>query len=929
MLSDTRVIRSAIQYVRWLRATSGKSHFSRWRLWCNNLSRLAPNPVVAAAIRAELYKSLQEPVALPVAATSEETTQALALAQLFLWDDRTDSSDDAEVRALTPLHDQLVQSAAGADTAAIGRLAEEYRDTLLHLDDHRLTRPVSTRWLWRDAAVRVLLYNLALPLGPSALAVTLVLMVFLPLGTYIAAMRSTQRIQRAFGNHFQAAGKPRPQLAVHIGPNQYATLAIVLLITAATLAGLFSHLEADWGAYQLLLVLLVPVHGTVYLIVLRQLSHRRYSPNEADAWLRELAQDRGADYSPDENDAKLARLSIGLKAQQGRVEAFVLEAALFGALAFSAFVQIVATDFVDLNNILQFLDHLSTVVLQIIRGDAITWGLLAGKTSLFVLVCLQTLLCSLIFLTVVASRLRFSDTVREVDEALELARAFNDKEEFLQVSNEAPLPAPELLPRLRLLSERVRLHLETAERHLKTADGIMAFMRYFRDLGIGAFFLVLVTSALLFSQTLAVVFIAVFALGLTYHRVNAIFEAARTFWRRLEEHYLAYRRVYGVLPWVLFGLSVGFDLAEWPGGDLMAALAAVILTLSLLIQAFLPVFEVATDEAKWKLDLRKGLKVLLHLAHILFLLGYLSKQLHLPGANELLILSLGVLSAYFGFYGYPVASASYWRHLIVGQAASFGTVAILFNLLHFPGWREFALVASGVTTLGLGLLLAWPHFRKKLSRPFVRQSLVFGVLSYFIAFTPLLTYLISSPLGFRAVQQRVALGRLNRAAPEAAAPAEAAALAAAYHERFGALKALGKLYVVGDLDVSHALLTNWRAGQDTALRRQALVHLGALEAVVPSPDATDTTHYPPLNEVVELEALLLAAQGDSVQAAARLRAAARNRPIDTTYQLFAFWPSDALPPLAAQSSALRARLGLPSVWRKDASGWHYGAATAP
>lgn len=929
MLSDTRVIRSAIQYVRWLRATSGKSHFGRWRLWCNNLSRLAPNPVVAAAIRAELYKSLQEPVALPVAAPSEETTQALALAQLFLWDDRTDSSDDAEVRALTPLHDQLVQSAAGADTAAIRRLAEEYRDTLLHLDDYRLTRPASTRWLWRDIAARVLLYNLVLPLPESYQILATTVMVVLPLAVYLRAQHRSRQIQKSFGNHFAAAGKPRPQLAVHIGPNQYATLVIVLLIMAASLAGLFSHLGADWGAYQLLLVLLVPLHGTLYLILLRQLSHRRYSPNEADAWLRELAQDRGADYSPDENDAKLARLTIALKAQQSRVEAFVLEAALFGALAFSAFVQIVATDFVDLENILQFLDHLGTVVLQVIRGDSVTFSLLAGKTSLFVLVCLETLLCSLIFLTVVASRLRFSDTVREVDEALELARAYNDKEEFLQVSNEAPLPAPELLPRLKLLSERVRLHLETAERHVKTTDGIMAFMRYFRDLGIGTFFLVLVTSALLFSQTLALVFIAVFALGLTYHRINAYFEAARTFWRRLEEHYLAHRRLYDILPWGLFALSVGLDLAEWRGGDLMAALAAVILTLSLLIQAFLPVFEVATDEVRWKLDLRKGLKVVLHLAHILLLVGYLFKQLHLPGANELLILSLGVLSVYFGFYGYPVASASYWRHLIVGQAASFGTIAILFYILHFPGWRGISIVASGVTTLGLGLLAAWPHFRRKLSRPFLRQSVVFGVLSYFIAFTPLLIYITYSPLGFRAVQQRVALGRLNRAAPETTAPADAAALAAAYHERFGTLQALGKSYVVSDLNVSYALLVNWRAGQDTSLRRQALVYLGALEAVVPNPDATDTTHYPPLNEIVELEALLLAAQGDSVQAAARLRAAARNRPIDTTYQLFAFWPSDALPPLAAQSSALRARLGLPPVWRKDAAGWHYGAATAP
>ena len=55
--------------------------------------------------------------------------------------------------------------------------------------------------------------------------------------------------------------------------------------------------------------------------------------------------------------------------------------------------------------------------------------LLNTKVNLFCLVSIETLLCSVLFLAVIASRLRFSDVSDKVRTALNLAKAYNEKEE--------------------------------------------------------------------------------------------------------------------------------------------------------------------------------------------------------------------------------------------------------------------------------------------------------------------------------------------------------------------------------------------------------------------------------------------------------------------------------------------------------------------
>ena len=56
---------------------------------------------------------------------------------------------------------------------------------------------------------------------------------------------------------------------------------------------------------------------------------------------------------------------------------------------------------------------------------------LMEKKSLFSLVSVETLLCSLFFLMVIAARLRFSNIIDRVNRALNIAKAYNQKEELL------------------------------------------------------------------------------------------------------------------------------------------------------------------------------------------------------------------------------------------------------------------------------------------------------------------------------------------------------------------------------------------------------------------------------------------------------------------------------------------------------------------
>ena len=111
----------------------------------------------------------------------------------------------------------------------------------------------------------------------------------------------------------------------------------------------------------------------------------------------------------DQNDETIVQIETELNANTGRLEAYVLESALFGALSFSGFLQIISTDAVSFRDLSDFSANVFSASHGFIYADWSEFyryaGLLNNKINLLCLVSIETLICSVFFLAVIASRL--------------------------------------------------------------------------------------------------------------------------------------------------------------------------------------------------------------------------------------------------------------------------------------------------------------------------------------------------------------------------------------------------------------------------------------------------------------------------------------------------------------------------------------------
>jgi len=242
------------------------------------------------------------------------------------------------------------------------------------------------------------------------------------------------------------------KLKYHFSTGQYTMLAVFLA------TGVFiSYLVPD--QLHLLAVFALCIY---YFIYLRFFRVGRIQENDLVKQLEEKKLNTAL-LNVDENDEYIVWLETKLNSSTSRLEAYVLESALFGALTFSGFLQIMATDLVSFKDLENFASYIFTTSQAFINLD---WNQLevgvAGlnsKVSLFCLISLESLICSIFFLAVIASRLKLSDIADRVRTSINLAKAYNAKEEAFQEENQAD---GKLKERLEVLTSKVNEQLHDA-----------------------------------------------------------------------------------------------------------------------------------------------------------------------------------------------------------------------------------------------------------------------------------------------------------------------------------------------------------------------------------------------------------------------------------------------------------------------------------
>jgi hypothetical protein len=226
----------------------------------------------------------------------------------------------------------------------------------------------------------------------------------------------------------------------------------------------------------------------------------------------------------DENDRLIVKLETDKLSLSQRVDAYTLESALFGALSFSGFLTIIASEKPVITGVQSIVNDFSTGITMLINfqfnGLTAVVSDITDNHTLLAAIAVQTLICSMFFLSVIISRLRFNDVLRRVDYAIRIASFYNDKEEDIFNLKLQDIKADMhgmVETRLQNLKTKMSESIYYAEEQsLKGLIPIVRYMAVFRNLGVISFLLILISSALWISKGLALIFTALATLGYVY-----------------------------------------------------------------------------------------------------------------------------------------------------------------------------------------------------------------------------------------------------------------------------------------------------------------------------------------------------------------------------------------------------------------------------
>ncbi|MCE2995412.1 MAG: hypothetical protein LW863_07435 [Flammeovirgaceae bacterium] len=449
-----------------------------------------------------------------------------------------------------------------------------------------------------------------------------------------------------------------------------------------------------------------------YFLYLRYFRIGRLGENDL---VRQL-ENKGLDtrkLTVDENDEVIVALETKLNSATSRLEAYVLESALFGALTFSGFLQIMATDLVSFKDLEDFASYIFSTAQAFIHLDGAQFDAgiigLSNKKSLFCLVSAQSLICSIFFLAVISSRLRFSDIADKVRTALNLAKAYNTKEEVLHDEQEI---SGKTTKRLELLTAKVNEQLRQATLALEEISPVMQYMEYFRNAGILVFLIILISSSLFITSILGWTFLALTVATYLYFNRSKINTRIKSFFLSfriafIKQGYWLFAAT--ILPQVLaFVLRLFFHVRDTNflfavSYFLMGLYVFAWLILAAHVDEQFGEIEVSKSE-QTRLSRWKFFKNILAVLVLIGTIGLTLKHQHLQGANEMLILSLGLIGTSMFFIGYYLTKTK-WIGIICGWVMSVSSVGALFKLLHFEGAEEMRLIGISCAMVMVPLIV--------------------------------------------------------------------------------------------------------------------------------------------------------------------------------------------------------------------------------
>lgn len=487
------------------------------------------------------------------------------------------------------------------------------------------------------------------------------------------------------------------------------TLIGILFATSVVITGLLQSDEPN-----LLLQLTVATSILLYYgYLLYYTPIGRFSDH---ALLAQLHTKEDQQMDSDTNDEAIVLLETELNSSTGRLEAYVLESTLFGALAFSGFLQIIATDLISFADLEKF----SSTVFHAGHGFVTAnWQeyekyslLLNTKVNLFCLVSIETLLCSVLFLAVIASRLRFSDVSDKVRAALNLAKAYNEKEEGIL---EREIIDPVHKARLERFNNTIAQNMAQARKFMYEFTPIVAYMVYFRNAGLLVFLTVLFTSSLFIGGGLGLLFVAIGAATLVYFNFRWLLTTFASL--RLTAGIYFARHSWLLLCIIICFSALGFIARVFfsvEGTDFLFAITFFLLGLYAFVWiAIVPHPDKNFDEqlekqSEEKMRRYKLFKISYGVAIMLFTSGLASKTMGWSGSSQIFFVSVMAL-IFLNYFLFPYLTKPRWVGFIFSVLNGMVLTGILFRVAHFAGASEMIILG----TVALPLFFIIYFFRRK------------------------------------------------------------------------------------------------------------------------------------------------------------------------------------------------------------------------
>jgi hypothetical protein len=426
------------------------------------------------------------------------------------------------------------------------------------------------------------------------------------------------------------------------------------------------------------------------------------------------------------------------------MEAYVLEAALFGALAFSGFLQLISSSNLSIQSLGLFtvnFYHLFEGLINFSSESILnSINLLMSKEGILSLIAFLTLFCSVFFLAVIASRLRFNDLSDTIDKSLQLSKIYNDKEENIISMNGGKTNEAS-----NVITKMIRKHLIKGNLTLEQTLPIMEFMRFFRTLGIFTFFIIVVSGGLFVSVELSLVLAFIMFISFLFFKLKIIIQYVKNITTQFQEFYFKIESK--VFYFILSSVALCFILRSFSFSSIFSQALIISSFLLIFIHYILSLFipEKLEDEEISESIFVSGnrnkiaLKKLYKISLAFLFLGLMFKIMHFPGAGLLLMIGVFLLAIYF-ITGQKTKNNNKFIGFIYRSSFSLTIIGGMFFMMHWPGAGFIRVISLAFLFISFTLLFI---YRKQLLQSTKNITITFVILAILLQF-PLFRFALTT-----------------------------------------------------------------------------------------------------------------------------------------------------------------------------------------